>query len=161
MNLYKYLLSILLLSFTSCNSFLKEDPTDFVSPANFFSNEKEVFSSLIGVYDILGKREIYGRYMFFEMDMSDEGYFGLPSTGQDLALYNYDIGDGKLLAVWTSLYNGINRANVLLENIDKADMDDQLREVYRGEALFLRGYYYFLLTSNWGRVPLRLESTKS
>ncbi len=146
---------------TSCNKFLEETPTDFVAPANYYTNEKEVFSALAGVYDILGKTGTYGRYLFFEMDMSDESYFGLSSTSQDIALLNYDIGDTKLLTTWSLLYEGINRANMLLENIDKADMPDNLREVYRGEALFLRAYYYFVLTTNWGRIPLRLSSTKT
>lgn len=145
----------------SCDKFLNENPTDFVAPANYYRNEKEVLAALSGVYDVLGKSATYGRYLFFEMDMSDEGYMALSSTTQDIALYNYDIGDSKLLNTWTTLYEGINRANMLLENIDKADMPNATREVYRGEALFLRAYYYFVLTSNWGRVPLRLQATKS
>lgn len=150
-----------LLLFSACDKFLTENPTDFVAPSNYYKNEKEVLSALAGVYDILGKSAVYGRYLYFEMDMSDEGYFALSSNTQDIALYNYDIGDTKLLNTWTSLYDGINRANMLLENIDKADMSSSLKEVYKGEALFLRAYYYFVLTSNWGSVPLRLQSTKS
>lgn len=150
-----------LLLFTGCDKFLQENPTDFVAPSNYYRNEKEVLSALSGVYDILGKSATYGRYLFFEMDMSDQGYFALSSNTQDIALYNYDIGDTKLLNTWSSLYDGINRANMLLENIDKAEMSDASKEVYRGEALFLRAYYYFVLTSNWGAVPLRLQSTKT
>lgn len=150
-----------LLLFSACDKFLNEDPIDFVAPSNYYKNEKEVLSALTGVYDVLGKSATYGRYLFFEMDMSDEGYFALSSNSQDIALYNYDIGDTKLLNTWSTLYDGINRANMLLENIDKADMSDAVRETYRGEALFLRAYYYFLLTSNWGSVPLRLQATKS
>ncbi|GGH13210.1 RagB/SusD family nutrient uptake outer membrane protein [Sphingobacterium alkalisoli] len=151
--------TILLLS--ACNKFLDVKPTDFVAPVNYYTNEKDVSAAVAGIYDVLGKTSAYGRYLFFEMDISDEGFFGLSSNTQDIALYNYDIGDTKLLNTWTILYEGINRANMLLENIDKADMSDGAREVYRGEALFLRAYYYFVLTSNWGKIPLRLESTKS
>ena len=49
---------------------------------------------------------------------------------------------------------------MLLENIDNADMDATKMEVARGEAMFLRAYYYFILVSNWGDVPLLLESIK-
>ncbi|QBQ42768.1 RagB/SusD family nutrient uptake outer membrane protein [Sphingobacterium psychroaquaticum] len=150
-----------MLLFGSCDKFLKENPTDFVAPSNYYRNEKEVLSALSGVYDVLGKSATYGRYLFFEMDMSDQGFFALSSNTQDIALYNYDIGDTKLLNTWSTLYDGINRANMLLENIDKADMPAATKEVCRGEALFLRAYYYFVLTSNWGSVPLRLQSTKT
>lgn len=150
-----------ILLFTSCDKFLKEDPTDFVAPVNYYKTEKEVFSALAGVYDVLGNRAAYGRYLFFEMDMSDQSYMALSSTGQDIALYNYDIGDQKLIDTWSILYQGINRANMLLEAIDRSDIPNPLRDNYKGEALFLRAYYYFLLTSNWGKVPLRLQSTKT
>lgn len=152
-----YSLSLLLISLSSCNKFLEEVPTDFVAPENYYTNEKEVFSALAGVYDILGKSSVYGRYLFFEYDISDQGFMYVSST-QDIGLFNYDIGDSKLLETWSTLYEGINRANLLLENIDKADMASNLREVYRGEALFLRGYYHFLLTILWGEIPLRLKA---
>src|SRR5690606_26166267 len=35
------------------------------------------------------------------------------------------------------------------------------RAVIKGETLFLRAYYYFLLVSYWGDVPLLLEPTSS
>jgi len=59
------------------------------------------------------------------------------------------------------LYIGINRANLVLENIDKPAMDSARRSIIKGQALFLRAYYYFLLVSNWGDVPMPLHSTSS
>ena len=55
----------------------------------------------------------------------------------------------------------IDNANNFLENADNADCDVQLIRQMKGEALFLRGYYHFLLTAYWGDVPLRLSSTKT
>src|SRR5690606_41366511 len=49
----------------------------------------------------------------------------------------------------------------MLEKLDGADMDDTKREIVRGETMFLRGYYYFLLVSNYGNVPLTLQSTET
>lgn len=156
-NILIYSLSIIAFTFSSCNKFLEEIPSDFVAPINYYTNEKEVFSALAGVYDVLGKSSTYGRYLFFEYDISDQGYTYFSST-QDIGLLNYDIGDVKLLETWSTLYEGINRANLLLENIDKAEMPSNLREVYRGEALFLRAYYHFVLTTLWGEVPLRIKA---
>lgn len=156
-NIIIYSLSIFAFTFSSCNKFLEEVPSDFVAPVNYYKNEKEVYSALAGVYDILGKTSTYGRYLFFEYDISDQGYTYFSAT-QDIGLYNYDIGDVKLIETWSTLYEGINRANLLLENIDKATMSPNLKEVYKGEALFLRAYYHFVLTSLWGEVPLRLKA---
>ena len=155
-----YSLSALSLITASCDKFLEEKPTDFVAPVNFYTNEKEVASALAGVYDVMGKTGTYGRYLFFELDASDHTYPYFSST-QDISLFNYDIGDTKLLTTWSLFYEGINRANMLLENIDKADMSPALKEQYRGEALFLRAYYHFVLSNYWGEIPLRLTSIKS
>ena len=156
---YSLLVSIIFL--TSCKKFLETTPTDSLSPVNYYRTEAEVNTALTGVYDILGKSGTYGRNLFFEMDQADDSFVALSTWTQDVALYNYSTGDVKLTSTWTLLYDGINRANALIENVDKASMSEAAKDVVRGQALFLRAYYYFLLVSNWGDVPLRLKATAS
>lgn len=48
---------------------------------------------------------------------------------------------------------------MLLSKIDGADMNENNREMYRSEALFLRGYFYYMLVTHFGDVPLVLEPT--
>lgn len=110
---------------------------------------------------MLAKNATYGRNLFFEMDVADDSFVALPGWVQDVALYNYNPSETKITSTWATLYNGINRANMLLENVDKANIDQSRKDAAKGEALFLRAYYHFLLTVNWGNVPLRLNSTKS
>ncbi len=71
-------------------------------------------------------------------------------------MYNFSSSDPIVAATWKTLYNGIGRANLLLENIGRPVMDEDKRKVIKGETLFLRGYYYFLLAQMWGDVPLIL-----
>jgi hypothetical protein len=40
-------------------------------------------------------------------------------------------------------------------------MDENERGAIKGEALFLRAYYHFMLVSNWGDVPLMLKPISS
>ena len=40
-------------------------------------------------------------------------------------------------------------------------MSETARNKYKGEAIFLRAYYHYLLADNWGSVPLRLSSNKT
>lgn len=160
----KRILTLLFVSafaLSSCKKFLDVAPTDSLAPANYYNTEADINAALAGVYDVLGKTATYGRYLYFEMDVADDSFIALSSWTQDLGLYNYNPSDTKLTDTWTTFYNGINRANMLLENIDKAAMDPAKKEVARGEALFLRAYYHFILTNNWGNVPLRLTSTKT
>ena len=58
-----------------------------------------------------------------------------------------------------ALYAGIQRANLVIKNIDKipaAGISEEDRSMIKGEALFLRGFQYFLLVHNYKEVPLRL-----
>ena len=51
-------------------------------------------------------------------------------------------------------YQGINRANTLLEALAGIEMDPEVRAQAEGEAKFLRAFYYYELASMYGRVPL-------
>lgn len=159
--LYSILISGMVLTSSSCKKFLDTTPTDFLSPKNFYRTEADINAAVASIYDVMGKTSTYGRSFYFEMDVADDSFIALSSWTQDVGLYNYNPSDTKLTDAWIALYNGINRANMLLENIDKAGMDESKKKVAKGEALFLRAYYHFLLANNWGNIPLRLTATKS
>lgn len=144
-----------------CNKMLDKQPTDFIYPGDYFKTEIDVMTALAGVYDVMGKTNTYSRTLIFENDISDEGFNSLSSTPIDLSFNNHDASHVGVNGMWNLWYQGINRANTLLKNIDNKDlvMDATKRNIAKGEALFLRGYYYFMLASNWGAVPLRLEPT--
>jgi hypothetical protein len=50
--------------------------------------------------------------------------------------------------------HGINRANLAIENIPAISMDDTQKERLLAECRFLRGFYYFELTTLYGAAPL-------
>src|SRR5690606_31063020 len=63
---------------------------------------------------------------------------------------------------WSNLFAGINRANVLLANVDKnPNLPEEFRNRIRGEITFLRGYFYFQLVRYYGGVPIFTEPTTS
>ncbi|MNK01768.1 SusD family protein [compost metagenome] len=156
-----YSLLVSTLSFCGCTKFLDTTPTDFVSPINYFKTEADITTALAGVYDNLGKSGTYGRTFHFENDQSDEWFESRSNVTTGLQIGVITTADGTVANAWTLLYEGIGRANLFLENVDKATMDPRKKEIAKGEAMFLRAYFYFLLTSNWGEVPLRLTSTAS
>ena len=44
---------------------------------------------------------------------------------------------------WEQRYEGLNRANTLIQALPNTAMSDALKTQYLGEALFLRAYYYY------------------
>jgi hypothetical protein len=158
---YISLLAFALLSLGSCKKFLDTEPSDFLAPGTYFNSEKELNYALTGVYDVLGSADLYGDNIFYQFDITDEGVYGHAGVTAGVQVYNFSNSNAIVAATWKTLYNGIGRANLLLENINRPVMDEAKRKVIKGEALFLRGYYYFLLAQMWGDVPLILETTKS
>lgn len=156
-----YSLLVSALSLCGCTKFLDTTPTDFISPVNYFKTETDINTALTGVYDVLGKSGTYGRTFYFENDQSDEWFESRSTVTTGLQISSITTSDLTVSTAWTLLYSGIARANVFLENVDKAEMDAKKKSVAKGEAMFLRAYYYFLLANNWGDVPLRLTSTAS
>ncbi len=155
-----YYLSIVLLTITSCNKILNTTPKDFVAPVNYYSTENELESALAGVYDRLGDLRLYARGMASYMVFSDEFFMKGRTTGIEANVVNASTLD--INRQWEALYTGIERANMLLGNIDNAmQVSEEKRNVIRGQALFLRAYYYFLLVDQYGSVPLKLDYSRS
>lgn len=154
-----YIASLALLQF-SCNKILDTTPQDFVSPNQYYNSDKELESALAGVYDRLGDTRVYAQAMTSYLVFSDEFFMKGRTSG---ALGN--IIDASTLEInrhWESIYTGIERANMLLENLDKSPSVSQAKkDEVKGQALFLRAYYYFMLVDEFGSVPLKLASTKS
>ncbi len=149
---------IVLFSVSSCKNFLDTEPLSENQPDNFYQTESQVVAALAGVYDILGRSETYGNQMLARMALdADEAYSGV-TAGLGIENHLSYASDAVVGNNWRLWYDGINRANLLLENIYRADMDSIEREVIRGEALFLRGYYHFMLVKNWGDVPVMIKS---
>ena len=148
---------------TSCEDFLDTTPYDFVAPETFYTNEKECTMALAGVYYTLVYEEVYGNYYSCMLsNVDDLSYYQRQSGQLTSQVYGNDHNPGNqhVWGTWETLYKGINNANMLLENLDKADMDESVKTRIRGEARFLRAYYHFLLVQGWHEVPLRKESFK-
>lgn len=147
---------------TSCKKYLETKPTDFLNPTNYYTTPQQLEFARRGVYSALGETGLYGRYTQYLLGWTaDEGYFNRSSSSGPFN-YRYSASDSYNLRFWSTLYDGINRANVLIANVDNnREVDQTLRDKLRGEALFLRGYYYFLLVQYYGGVPLRLASIES
>ena len=80
-----------------------------------------------------------------------------------------DNGWDSDISIWQKPYERIKGCNVILEYIDQMLGDDDKREHLKGEAYFLRGFFYFYLTNFFGKpyncnpetdlaVPLKLTT---
>jgi hypothetical protein len=160
----KHLLPIIItiLTVSSCKKYLDVLPTDFTTPETFYGSPKELDQALTGIYSSLNNTAQFSRYLVFDLAFgTDEGFYKRSTANIDPIIYNADGSNSKITATWSSLYTSINNCNLLLANIDNPVMDEVERGRIKGEALFLRAFFYFQLVHHWGDVPLILAPTLS
>jgi hypothetical protein len=163
MKKYLSLVCITFLCF-SCQKSLNLTPSDFQSTSTYYNTEAQLQTALAGVYATFNSPNVYGSALNYNFNIIDDLNFGgnnrVPPAG--IAGNLITPSDNQIGLTWQDLYIGIERANVLLANMDKATVSSQVnRDQIKGEALFLRAYFYFILVSYFGDVPLKLAPTTS
>ena len=153
------MLAILVMGSLSCTKMLDTKPTDFISPDSYYKTPADLQTALNGVYRALTSVQVYGNnYLYMFNTNTDDSYGRII---ENTPSYQYDAADSKNEQFWQGLYTGIHRANMLLEHIDAVNMDATKKNVIKGETLFLRSFMHFMLVSNYGDVPLIINSTAS
>lgn len=61
---------------------------------------------------------------------------------------------------WARLYKNIRSCNDFIENVDNAEFDEKYKTQLKGEAYFLRAYFFHRLTRAYGGIPLQLRVTQ-
>lgn len=152
-----------IVSFPSCKKLLETQPTDFLSPDEFFSSKENLTAALTGVYGTLKNNALYGdNYQHLITATTDELVYATSGNVPKIPWYNATSADAQVASVWATLYTGVDRANVVLANLNTPTniTADEKRHI-EGETRFLRAYYYFMLTQWYGDVPLRIKPTQS
>lgn len=153
-------ISLLLLLTTGCSkSFLERQPIDRRTIESFFQTPEDAFQSLVAAYSVLNWNG-YGHIILSSEIASDNcfGGGGLSDNGpRQWDKFQY-LNDHNADA-WQKYYTGIYRTNVFLKYIDGIDFgaNEALKNTYKGEALFLRAYFYYDLVRMFGKVPLLSE----
>ncbi|MBO4475851.1 MAG: RagB/SusD family nutrient uptake outer membrane protein [Bacteroidales bacterium] len=139
----------------SCNGFLDRSPYNENSSASMFSSALLAESVVSGAYSNIIYDYVSSGVLNFDAFSSvmDPNY-----TDIDL---NYPFlrgtvlsGHGMFTTYWKRFYEGINRANDVINNIGRVpDMEDGLKAQRIAECRFLRAFHYYRLNCLWRGVP--------
>lgn len=151
-----YLIAIVALLNACSESFLDTAPNDALSPTTFWKTKKDLDLALTGCYNGFES----GGSQFYRECGSDNGYNNFPWEGWT------NIGNGKLSAADPGgsyySFSTINRCNEFLANVDNATaVSEADRAIYKAQVRFIRAYKYYILTVNYGDVPLIKENFAS
>lgn len=151
---------LLLTALWACEDFLDREPLDQITTASFYETEENAIAAVNAVYSPLYNIYQETRYWTFDY-LADDLYKagGGPGDRQfitQLAEFQFQTTNSVLHDIWRFTYRGIYYANVAIEKIsgDEMDMDQEVRDRLLGEAIFLRGFYHFLLVRVFGDIPL-------
>lgn len=158
-------LFIALGSLSACNKdFLNLAPNENISEDKVFGTVLQTQQFLNNIYGDLpnGFYHIAGDFDGFAA-LSDEGD---PTFATALRTFNVGgYGPGNIksyVSTWANSYKDVRKVNILLQNLDKVPVlptDEQgAKTRIKGEALFLRAFYYFDILKTYGAFPIITEA---
>lgn len=145
--------TMIFVSYSCSEDSLIRIPENYLSPANF-SSEDDIVFALNGTYRAVLSSELLRIEFTTDNGFMDKSWAGMI----DFWDQRHNSMSGLTETKWSRNYSGIIRANSILDNIDKVTVSSpELRERYRAEARFLRAFFYTDLVLHYGDVPLRLK----
>lgn len=173
-NIYTYILSLLCFSFLSCSDFLEEYSQD----TDYVRTWKDLDELLIGdcylpvqTSDYLSYTSNVGSWIHLlgdEVQEAQTGYSNTYAEGDNRAnsfgyfTWQQRVGQNETYTdyyaengAWTKIYYCINVANNIIAAADDVPHVTESEQMglhkVRGEAHFLRAYYYFWLANLYGK----------
>lgn len=166
-------LNILTLAFVSLilcacsDDFTDLSPISERNAGNFYRNAVDFEVAINGTYDALQSDGTYGRTYILLNEMrsdnvaNDAGASGLAASLEQIDQFT-ELPDNEFVRdAWIASYEGIARANAVLDRIGEASFGQAVKDQFRGEALFVRSLLYYNLAVLFGNVPLQLNEVRS
>jgi tetratricopeptide (TPR) repeat protein len=167
----KYLFCILLVALcgASCKkSFLELNPPTQLNTATFYKTASDFQQALIGVYPYLRNWAEPSSWLMGESRSDNSRYdFNLQNRAvavierENVVDWMDDANNSTTRTKYVADYAGIERANMILDQIGSADIDSLDKNSVTGEAEVLRAFFYFDLVQFYGGVPLNLHTVAS
>jgi tetratricopeptide (TPR) repeat protein len=159
------------LFFVSCSEdFITKDlDKGSYDPGTFFTTKAKADQALVGAYTYLQNQygQTWGGVHVMHMVLSDDLYETPKAAGFTPwgSINNFNFNANNTADVWNSWYAAIQRVNVALENMKKAQAADnaftqEQLDVMEGQAYCLRGFYYYSLFDYYPKDRIVLRSTQ-
>ncbi|HTI08353.1 MAG TPA: RagB/SusD family nutrient uptake outer membrane protein [Puia sp.] len=157
-------LSIPALLATGCKKFLDQPVLSNYVPANYFTSDANVLLAVNAAYVPLTFTSGASNAIWVLGDVASDDAIkgGNPGDQADFdAINNFNIlpTNSAVEAVWQRYYDGVFKCNVVLDglSVSNTGVSDAVKKSAIAQAKFLRAYYYFVLTTSYGDIPLHLK----
>jgi starch-binding outer membrane protein, SusD/RagB family len=154
----KYTLFTAVLLLTACKGFLDKDPIATLDAGSFFQTEADAIQAINAAYKPLtfstGNNNFYWAFGVLAGDEAIAGGDGSRAGLVEIDALTHTPRTDEINSFWKLQFSGITQCNLVLDKVQKISFNKTTQNRVIGEALFLRSYYYFLLTQVFGDVPL-------
>lgn len=125
---------------------------------HFFKTEQDALQAVNAAYQPLTfsntNNNFYWAFGVLAGDEAITGGDGSRTGLVELDALTHTPRTDEINSFWVLQYTGITQCNLVLDQIKTITFNKTVQNRITGEALFLRAYYYFLLTQVFGDVPL-------
>ena len=163
---------VIFLAVQSCNK-LDLQPLDRVTTDTYYKTAEDfdgaVFAAYSTIQDFWGTStetigelgEFWKLSLVVTDDVDADPLRAWDGVTLDMDRLLIRASDKPYAAIYTQIYEGILRANLVIENAAKEnELTDEQKTQFIAEAKFLRGFFHFLALQIWGTPPLVLEVKK-
>ena len=148
----------------SCKKYVEIPPPENQLVSELvFNDDKTADATVAGLYTSMNSynsqfANVNGS--FLTAYSADEFYYDYSYASYDeFKTDKVSPSNSRISSFWSEPYSLIYHANAILEGLEKATtISDAAKKQFRGEAEFLRAFYYFYLVNYFGDVPLILNT---
>ncbi|MCY1721809.1 RagB/SusD family nutrient uptake outer membrane protein [Prolixibacteraceae bacterium Z1-6] len=157
------ILILLALVFVASCTDLEPEMYSDMTTSNAYSTESDINAALVGVYADLAPFPgdgwmYYNGYLIMTTDYTtDIGFSTAAGDPTKLSNFTYDANNRYFKYNWRYMYEVISNANMLMNRIEKVEMDETKKKQIIAQARFLRALAYRDATDAWGPVPLIVD----
>ncbi|WP_164111593.1 MULTISPECIES: RagB/SusD family nutrient uptake outer membrane protein [Sphingobacterium] len=149
-NFNRFLLTLGVLTLTSCDKLFDRDPLDKISSGVVWADINLIDANLA---------QLYAETPFFYNETSnlvnEMAYLGAEAylvNARNAWIQGTLDQTGGHLEFWA--FNQIRNLNTFIENVSKAPIDAKIKDIKIAEARFLRAFDYFEMVKRYGGVPI-------
>ena len=141
-----------------CEGILDKEPIATLDAGSFFQTGADAEQAINAAYQPLlfsnQNNNFYWAMAVVTGDEAIDGGDGSRPGITEMENFAYTPRTEEFNTFWQLQYDGITQCNLVLTELPTVEeIQPELRDRIEGEALFLRSYYYFLLTQVFGGVP--------
>ncbi|PWJ59177.1 putative outer membrane starch-binding protein [Dyadobacter jejuensis] len=150
---------------------LEEEVYSSIFTETFYKTSSDAEKGLIAVYDSFGQLYAAPAAIMVPEYSGDQIYPRGVVGRNSLTLfsveptYTVQKSAGRTFEspqhLWSSSYSGIEKANWIIAKVPDATMDETRKKQIIGEAYFLRAFFHWTLTKNFGEVVIKTAPSYS